>query len=1095
MNLAKFSVGKPTTVFIAVVVLLIVGFMGMSMIAIDLYPEINPPVLIISTTYDGAQPEQVEERITRPLESMLLNVAGLKDIFSTSSRGNSLIRLEFDWGEDLTEAAAEARDKIELVRQYLPDEAETPTMFKFNSSMMPIMYLQVTGIMDQDELRLTAEDKIVPLFEQVDGVAMASLSGGREQIILVSADQNRLDALGLTLSSISQVIASQNIDAGGGDIKEGTTTFSIKTTGEYTSLEQIAETVIMTSQSGRPIRIQDVATVDWGYTDLENVQIINGEHSLVIDIQKQSDSNSTEIADNVIAALPGITEAFPGVTINMLYDSTETIRITIAEVINSLVSGILLAVLVIFLFMRSFRSMLIIGISIPISLLVTVAAMYFSGLTLNLFTLTGLILGLGMIVDSSIVILENIYRYREKGTKLETSAISGAGEMTGAIVGSTLTTICVFLPMAMFASELDIVGLIISPLAFTIIISLLVSLVVAVTLVPVMAARFPKVYTTKQRPINFIPLKIFDQFMDKVLTKLDKAYRWVLELLIMKGKKSSWLSFFFILAVFAAIGLSTWSLLRDGINMAPEGEETSVTLNVEMKEGTTIDVTTQVLIAMQENIEALLIETGEDGQRINHYDSILIQAGGGGGFGLGASQEHKGSLNIYLEEGVEHKFSANEIQEMLREFFPLFPDGDFSFSMGRAGMSSSYPLDIKVLGLDLDLVMEKANEIVELLKDEAPYVLEPSTDFDEAMPQLLVSIDRQKAYEKGLNMYSIGQEIFASIEGARSSVFRQDGEEYDLYVRLNEDDRSQIIDLDRVSVTSPMGTRIPLSSFADTEVTTSPVQIMRENQQRAAHVQAKLDPSITATQATSQVMDLIYENLVIDSGIIIAPGGDVEEMERMMGFMIIIVGLAILLVFAVMASIFENLLDPFIIFLTLFTLPIGVSVFYQITNDQLSLFSVVGMIMLVGIIVNNGIVLVDYTNLLRGRGIGLRDAAVQAGESRLRPVLMTSLTTILGMVPMAFFPSQGSSMIQPIGLTVIGGMSFSTLLTLFIVPITYVAFENSRERGKRRNEKIKAFSKKMFVKLGFIKDGKDSVARGESIDFSDCLIEDSQNKE
>lgn len=1041
MNIAKFAVRKPVTIFITVLIVFLVGLMGVFFIPIDLYPEVNPPVLLISTTYDGAQPEQVEERVTRPLESMLLNVTGLNEIHSSSTRGSSMITLEFDWGEDLSEAANDARDKIEFIRKMLPDEAESPMIFKFDTSMIPIINLTVTGVLDPDELFRTAEDKIIPLFEQVDGVAMASLSGGQEQVVLVAADQNRLDALGLTLDTVSKVIGSQNIDSGGGQIDEGNMTFSIKTTGEYTTLEEIATTVIMTTPSGRPVRIQDVAEVQWGHKDLKNIAYVDNEPSLMISIQKQSGTNSVEVADNVLAALDGINRSFPGVEVKLLYDSTKMIRSTLGQVVSSLMWGALFAILVIFLFMRNFRSMIIIGISIPLSLLFTLAAMYFAGLTLNLFTLTGLILGLGMIVDSSIVILENIFRYREKGSKLETSAVLGAGEMTGAIVGSTLTTICVFFPMILFSNELDIVGIIMTPLAFTVVISLLTSLVVAVTLVPLMAAKFPRVYSRTQRPIRFAPMKAFDQAMEKVLGGLDHLYRGILDRLVNRGSKSILLNLGLTALLLLSIIGSSGLLISQGINMTPMGLDDSVILEIKMPEGTRLEATGELVLEVQDRILSELTELDEDGNETRrHYKHIITSVGGSGNF-LSTATEHKGSLELILPDFSEREYNSEEVKDMYRRFFDQYPGVEFSFSNGRNGMGSGSPVDIKVMGLDLGKVMRTAEEIEALIAENIPYVLEPNVDFDSGMPQLLISIDRQKAYEKGLNMYGIGREVLANIEGLRASVFRMDGEEYDIYVRLDEKDRSQIIDLDRVSVTTPKGRRIPLSSISDVEITTGPVAIKRENQQRTAHVLGKLPMGKTSTEATNAVMDLIEERLVIEDGVIVTPGGDVEDMKEMVGFMLIIVIFSVILVFAVMASIFENLLDPAIIFITLLTLPIGVGLIYFITGNQLSLFSVVGMVMLTGIIVNNGIVLVDYTNLLRGRGVPLHEAVVQAGVNRLRPVLMTSLTTILGMVPMAFFPGEGSELVKPIGLTVVGGMSVSTILTLFIVPVTYILFD------------------------------------------------------
>lgn len=1041
MNLAKFSVRKPVTIFVVVALVVLMGANAVMNIPIDLYPQINPPVLLISTTYQGAQPEQVEERITRPLESMLLNVSGLNEIHSTSSKGSSMITLNFDWGENLTEAANEARDKIEFIRKALPDEADSPMMFKFDTSMIPIMSLKVSGSLDQDELYRTAKDEIIPRFEQVDGVAMASLSGGQEQIVLISVDQNRLDALGLTLSLVASVIGSQNIDAGGGVIDEGNMTFSIKTTGEYKSLDEVAQTLILTTSSGRPVRIQDIGDVSWGHRDVESIVYVDHEPSLMISIQKQSGTNSVQVADNVLKALGKIDEKYTRVDVTMLYDSTQMIRTTLDQVMSSLLWGALFAVFVILLFMRNLRSMIIIGISIPLSLLFTITAMDLAGLTLNLFTLTGLILGLGMIVDSSIVILENIFRYREKGTKLKPSAILGAGEMTGAIVGSTLTTICVFLPMILYSKDLDIVGIIMKPLAFTIVISLVTSLVVAITLVPLMAAKFPKVYSRKQRPLKNPVVRKIDGFFEKGLTLLDTGYRKSIEMLVSRGAKSRRLSLIMAAVLIVAVILGSVMLVSGGLNMTPMGMEDSVILNIKMTEGTRLETTSETVMAIQEQIITDL--SGKDpisGVDFQNYKNITTTIGGGGMF-FDSSSEHKGSIEILLPPYSERVVNSEELKDMFREYFNLYPGIEFSFGNGSHMMGSSTPLDIKVMGMNLDYVMNTADEIKSLILEQADYVLEPNVDFDSGMPQLLINIDRQKAYEKGLNMMTIGREVLANIDGMRSSVFRQDGKEYYIYVRLDEGDRSQVNDLERVSVTSSFGKRIPISSFADVEVTTGPVSIKRENQLRTAHVTGKTEKGMTASNVNTAVMKLIEDNILLEDGITVAEGGDVEDINEMKGALMWILVLSFALVFAVMAAIFENFLDPFIIFMTLFTIPIGVGFIYFITGSQLSMFSVVGMVMLIGIVVNNGIVLVDYTNLLRGRGLSVKEAVIQAGENRLRPVLMTSLTTILGMVPMAFFPGEGSELVQPIGLTVVGGMSVSTILTLFIVPVVYVFFD------------------------------------------------------
>lgn len=1085
MNIAKFAIRKPVTVFITVVVVFIIGLFALFLIPIEMYPDIKVPVLLISTTYTGAQPQQVEERVTRPLESMLMNVSGLKEITSTSSKGNSIIILEFDWNEDLNEASNEARDKIESIKRMLPEECETPVIYKFDTTMIPIMQLQISGNMDSDELYRMAEKNIKPLFEQIPGVATASLSGGVEQIVEISASQNRLDALGLTLSNVASLLGTQNVDAGGGDIKEGEKVYSIKTSGEFSSLEQIQETVLTVTSSGRSIQVQDIGEVRWSHKDRTNHVFVNHKEGLMLSIQRQSGGNSVQVADKVIASLQKINQMFPSVQIDLLYDSTEIIRTILKQVLSSLIQGALLAVLVIFLFMRDIRSMIIIGISIPFSVLLTLTAMYFTGFTLNLFTLTGLILGLGMVVDASIVVLENIFRYREKGTKLESSAVLGSGEMTGAITGSTLTTVCVFVPMILFSGKLDMIGLFLKPLAFTIVFALMASLAVAVTLVPLMASKFPRIYTKKQRPILFKPLTWFDSLMERFLTGLENLYRKVLKVFVCKGKKSVLAGILFTLLLVVLIIITSGMMFSKGLNLAPQGKDDSVTLNIKLPKGTRLEITTDVILSIQDRLEAALIKKDETGAIIEKpYRHIIASAGGGTFAMMGASSEHAGSLAIYLEKEVSKEHSAPAIMGILRGFFADYPGVEFSFSNGGNSMSSGMPFDLKVMGLDLEKVMETTYQIRQMVIDECDFVLEPNVDFDDGLPQLLIQIDRQKAYEKGINMYGIGKEVLANIKGIQASMYRVEGDEYEIYVRLREEDRSQVIDLDRISLPSMKGKRIPLSSLAQVKVVSGPVSIKRENQQRLCHLQGRLADGISSTEATSRVLKKINENLVLENGIVVLAAGEVEDMQQMKKYVVFMLLFAVLLVFAVMAGIFESLLDPFIIFLTLFTLPIGVGLIYFITSTQMSMFSVIGMILLVGIIVNNGIVLVDYINLLRHREVEIHQAVLEAGVSRLRPVLMTSLTTILGMVPMAFFSDENS--VQPIGVTVIGGMSVSTLLTLLIVPIDYLAFDFFKNINRRIKRRIGGFFYQIFLKWGWVK-RIEKEFDSESLDYGAVL--------
>ncbi|WP_281167865.1 efflux RND transporter permease subunit [Sediminispirochaeta bajacaliforniensis] len=515
MSVSKTVVGKPTTIFIIFLLLIGLGIYSTSDLAIDLYPEIEPPVLVVFTGYAGAGPEEIEKRITRTLEGSLSNVSNIESITSTSSEGSSMVMVEFTWGTDMAEAANSIRDNLEFVKGALPDEADSPMIFKFDPSMIPIMGLTLSGNRTPEELRQIAEDVVQSKIEQIEGVALTSVSGGRERIIRVEIPQDRLEAYDLTLTQISSMLQGQNVQVTAGSIVEGNIDYLVTTSGEYDSIDQIKNTVIsyksgsMAGTSGdgsagqRTVRLRDIADVYDGYKDADSLVYINGEPGIQIVIQKQSGTNSVRTADNIRNRLERINKQVPeGITVTETFNTTDIIKASLNQVSSSAITGAILAIIVLFVFLRSLKSTFIIGLTIPVSLVVTLMLMYFFGLTLNIMTLAGLALGVGMLVDNSIVILENIYRYREKGAKLTASAILGSQEMINAIVASTLTTICVFAPVVLFKSQLDVVGELLASLAFTVVISLSASLVVAMTLIPVLSSHYLPLTSRRQRPIR-----------------------------------------------------------------------------------------------------------------------------------------------------------------------------------------------------------------------------------------------------------------------------------------------------------------------------------------------------------------------------------------------------------------------------------------------------------------------------------------------------------------------------------------------------------------------------------------------------------------
>ena len=1053
MSVTKTVVNRPTTVAIIFVLLIALGLYAITDLAIDLYPEIEPPVLLLFTDYAGAGPEEVEKSVTRPLEGGLSNVGNIEQITSTSSEGNSMIQIEFTWGTDMAEAANDVRDKLEMVKNALPAEATTPQIFKFDPSMIPILYLNVSGSRTPEELREISEKIIQPRLEQAEGVALVSISGGRERIIRVEVPQNRLEAYNLTLTQIQGMLQGQNVQLSGGSISEGNINYLISTAGEYRSIAEIRDTVIAykgdpttrpSAATGNPtriVRLGDIADVYDGYRDENNAIFINGKPGVFLTVQKQSGTNAVQTADNVLARIEKINSELPtGIQTAVIYDTTKIIRASLRQVSSSAIFGGILAVLILLIFLRSFKSTLIIGLTIPISFIITLMLMYFAGLTLNIMTLAGLALGIGMLVDNSIVILENIYRYREKGAKLTTSAVIGTQEMINAIVASTLTTICVFAPLAVFKSQLAMIGELFSGLSFTVVISLLSSLMVAMFLVPVLASKYLPIRSNRQRPREGLS-KGIDEVLGRFFEGLDNLYRRALTRVL----RRKLVTIITVLVIFvSSLGLLTIA----SFEFMPDMEDDFIELSVELPLGTELDITKGVM----QRLEHIARE------EIRGYSSLIVSAGERSFFGfLGGIQTHKGSLSITLPPYEERIDTSRQVEAKLRSHFGEFPSVTFEFTEGGGPGGGGTPIDVLVKSDDLDLARETAYRIQELIKSEIPEITEPVVSLQEGLPQLDIVIDRERAYDLGLTMASIGREIRANIDGATASRFNDEGNEYDIVVILEESDRDEIPDLNKIFVVNAMGQRIPVSSFASTSKTTGPVSISRENQTRTIHVQGGLAPQAKLQKVELQLRAAINERIPVDENVVIEYSGDYAElMEYGMKFVIILI-ISILLVFGVMASQFESFLDPFIIFFTIPLVLVGVIVIYVATGQSFSIFTAVGLVMLVGIVVNNGIVLVDYTNLLRKRGMAINEACIEAGGNRLRPILMTSLTTVLALVPMAFFPGEGAELVQPIGKAVVGGLSAATLLTLFLVPVLYSAFNiRGEKRAKKREVKREA---------------------------------------
>lgn len=1073
MDITKLPVNRPITILIFFALIVGFGFYTSLNLTIDLYPEINPPILFIFTTYSGAGPEQVEELVTRPLESALSNVSNVEKIISTSSKNMSQIRLQFSWGRNMDEATNEVRDKIEYVKQFLPDDVDTPRIFKFDPSMIPIMYLGVKGEKTPEELKKIAEDIIQPRLEAVEGVALASVSGGRERMIRVEITKNRLEAYNLTLTQVANMLRGQNIDISAGTIEEGSKSYLIQTSGKYQSIEEIKNSVVAyktstgtqfypTKEPAKVIRLRDIANVYDGLSKEEEVVYVNGLPSVYIVIQKQSGANSVRTAENVYKRINKLRKELPSnVSLDVIYDSTKIIKKSLSQVQSSAITGAVLAVFILFFFLRSVKSVLIIALSIPVSIIITLMLMYFFGFTLNIMTLAGLALGVGMLVDNSIVILENIYRYREKGAKATMSSILGSKEMITAITASTFTTIVVFAPVILFKKELGLYGELFSGLSFTVVFSILSSLFVAIFLVPALTSKYLIIESQFERNLTGFA-KTFDEKVNAFLVQLENAYKKALRFVLTHKTIT-------ILVTITIFIITLFSVRISGFQLIPQAEEDFVRLDVELPVGTKLDITKEIMLQIEEIAK----------REIKGYENIITTAGQRSFMGFaGAVESHKGNILIVLSSDKKvKKDSSTEIKKKLRKYFHSFPDAVFSFRAGPR-MGATSPIDILVKSNDLAKAKNTALKIKELIKQKVPEAAEPDVDFKEGNPQVEIFIERDKAYSLGLNIYSIAQEVQANINGITAGKYREGADEYDILVILDPKDREKLPDLNNIFVINSFNERIPLANFSHYEKTTGPVSIKRENQMRTIHVTSDLVKSVDINgkkkrvklnEVEMKIRNLINKNIPQEEDLIIEFSGDYAEFQKYFLKLAAIFMIAILLVFGIMAAQFESLLDPFIIFFTIPLTLIGVIWIYIITLESFSILVLVGLIVLAGIVVNNGIVLVDYTNLLIKRGYNLMDACITAGGNRLRPILMTTLTTILGLFPMAITKVEGSDLSRAIAKTLFGGLTVSTFFTLFLIPSIYMIFNKFsmklKEKAEINRQKKIAIRKEKIAKL------------------------------
>lgn len=1083
MWLSKVAIRRPVTVIVMTFLILLLGLASLRGIGIDLLPKMTFPVMAVITRYPGAGPSEVEQLVTRPLEETIGTVTNVKSIYSMSQEGVSMVLPEFEWGTNMDMAATEIRERIDLMKAFLPDEVSNPMVVKADPSMMPVIHLSLSGGRDIAQLTTLAEDLVKPRLERLDGVSSVGIIGGVAKEVHVVLDPLRVSGYGISPSQVAGALRMENVNLPGGAVEQAGMRLILRTMGEFQSLDDIERVVIPTgmggmtgagmdagtaggggamiagaggsatlSSAGTPpaqVMIRDVGRVEYGYAERTQIARVNGRPSIGIVIQKQSGANTVQVSDRVLAEVKNLEKELPStVKMSVALDQAEFIRLSITNLLQNMLIGGILAVLVLWVFLRSVRSTLVIAISIPVSAVAALVLVYFSGMTLNLMSLGGLALGVGMLVDNSIVVLESIFRHRQKGERADEAAFVGASEVGGAVTASTLTTMAVFVPI-LFISGLA--AQIFRELALTVSFALATSLFIAVTFVPMMASRMlagsvggsgtgsggvgsrtsPDSDTASRTDSGSDGarrgrLSAWIERMGNAVDGLPKWYRGVLVNALRRRRLVLIVALVAMIVCGAAIPLL-------GSELIPTADSGMIMVSVTMPKGSALSETARVAgMVEQECLEIPEVDTV--------FETVGSQTAVA--FGLTEGQSDTASFNLELVRKKERSRSTEQVAEELRQRLARVPGAEHRVSAGGMVAAESFmgaPVEVRVRGDDLERVKEIAAAVEARIKD-IPGLRDVESSLEEGRPELRVVVDRGKAAFYGFSAASVASGLKASVQGETAAKFRVSGDEMDIRVVLKEGSRATPQDVEAIQLTSPLGVAVPLRDLASVVVEEGPTMIEREDQARVAFVNAQLEGR-TLGQVVQDI-EARLKDFPLPYGYSIEVSGQAEQMAETFGDLGFALVLAVILVYMVMAAQFESFVQPAIIMAAVPLALTGVVPGLVLARTPISIPVLVGAITLAGVVVNNAIVLVDYTNQLRSRGLGRDEAVLEAGATRLRPILMTTVTTVLGLLPLVFGTGEGAEMQKPLAVTVAGGLTMSTVLTLVVVPAVYTLVDD-----------------------------------------------------
>ena len=1036
MSIYKSAINKPITCALIFGAVFILGLFSLQKLPIDQLPEIEAPYVSVMTAYPGANASEVETNVTKILENNLNSVDGLKEITSTSKDNISLVMLEFEWGLDLDEAINDIRSYIDMVYDDLPDECTRPFIFKFSTSMMPIMQYAITAEESYPGLDKILNDQVINELNRIDGIGNLALSGAPERFVYVDIDPKKLDSYNLTLETVGQAVAGNNLNLASGSVKMGKEQYQLRVEGEYVESSEINDIVVKVD-AGRAVFVRDIATVKDTIKDFTLEEKINGKDGVRLVVMKQTGANTVQVATDVKKGIEKVVKTLPpDIKLQMIYDQSEDIEDAIASLAESIGYALLFVVLVVLFFLGRWRATLIISLTIPISLVVAFIYLLVADSSINIISLCSLTVAIGMVVDDAIVVLENITRHVDRGSNPREAAIYATNEVWVSVIATTLVIVAVFMPLTMLGGQ---AGILFKELGWIVTITCCTSTIIAISLTPMLSSKLLKAHRVRvgEKGIEKVEEGQENWYVRRVIPLLDKVDRFyanALRVCLNHPKKT-------LLAIIVIFCLSLIPAVTGqiGSDFMAEQDNNRMSVTIELQRGTRVEETAAFARKIEKRMNEIVPEILLISSSTGSSDEANIASM------MSASSNNKISMNVRCTKKDERERSIFVIAEEIRKEFDTHPEIINYEVSTSGGAASNSNVEIEIYGYNFEETNKVAEDIKNILK-EMPGARDIVNSREEDRAELQIIFDKEKLALNGLTESAVSMYVRNRVNGMAAGYLKEDGEEYDIIVRLAEEHRNTISGIEELTLTTPYGKNIKLKELATIKEYWCPPEIERKRRERVATLSVT-PVNISLGELAVQIQNKI-DKMDVPPGVIINVGGAYEDQQETFADMGLLLALIVMLVFVVMASQFESLSKPFIIMMTVPFAFSGVILALWITGTNFDVIGALGAILLVGIVVKNGIVLVDYINLMRDRGHELNEAIALSGESRLRPVLMTAFTTLLGMLPMALSTGSGSEMWVPMGVVVIGGILVSTILTLILVPVLYSLMSRRGERDK-----------------------------------------------